>query len=177
MSFKIRPAKPEDAKDAARVVKAVYDELGWEWDPEEYHADLYDLQIHYFDHGDSFWLAEWNGEVVGTVALARFPTVPEGETPLVQLNGKWRISGTDCSLERLYLVREARGLGIGRALFELTLQTAREEGRVAMEIWSDKSLHDAHRMYQRAGAVIVGDRLCHDPSNAPEWGMLLDLTP
>lgn len=175
MALTLRPAVTGDEPQVVYVVKTVYEELGWGWDEKEYHADLYDLKRFYFDHGNAFWIAELDGHVVGTTALDRFPTIPESDTPLTLVEGRWRVATTDCSLERLYVLSSARGQGVGRALFEETLRTARAEGRKAMEIWSDKDLHDAHRMYQKAGAVIVGDRLCHDPSNAPEWGMLLEL--
>jgi hypothetical protein len=44
-----------------------------------------------------------------------------------------------------------------------------------MEIWSDKKLLDGHRLYEKVGAVLVGERLCHDPDQSPEWGLVLDL--
>lgn len=44
-----------------------------------------------------------------------------------------------------------------------------------MEIWSDKRFVEAHRLYQRLGAFVVADRICSDPDNSPEWGLLLPL--
>lgn len=174
MNSAIRPAQCGDEQAAAGVVRACYDLLGWGWYPDEYHADLYDLDKFYFQKGHSFWVAQQDGVVIGTAALDRFALLPRGE-PTVIVGGIIRVGGTDCSLERLYVHPEARGLGVGRALFEKTVQTAREEGRRGMEIWSDVDLTTAHRLYQMAGAVIVGERLCHDPSQAPEFGMFLTL--
>jgi len=41
-----------DVEGIVRVVKAVYDEYGFTWDAEEYHADLYDPnQLHQVHDG------------------------------------------------------------------------------------------------------------------------------
>jgi hypothetical protein len=44
-----------------------------------------------------------------------------------------------------------------------------------MEIWSDKRFAEAHALYRSLGAKLVGERICHDPEQSPEWGFLLDL--
>jgi hypothetical protein len=43
-----------------------------------------------------------------------------------------------------------------------------------MELWSDKRFEDAHRLYQKLGARVVGERICHDPDQSPEWGLAID---
>jgi hypothetical protein len=45
-----------------------------------------------------------------------------------------------------------------------------------MEMWSDKRFEDAHRLYQKLGAEVVGERICHDPDQSPEWGLLLPVS-
>ena len=168
-------AIPEDSLAAAEVVKACYDEYGFTWEPGGYHADLYDLQTHYLGLGDPFWVCEVAGQIVATCALELFDLVPGlvGQTSLYK--GKVRAAGTDCSLERLYVHPNGRRMGIGAALFELTVAEARHRGRQAMEIWSDKEFEDAHRLYQRYGAIVIGERICDDPDAAEEWGLVLDL--
>jgi hypothetical protein len=44
-----------------------------------------------------------------------------------------------------------------------------------MEIWSDKLLADAHRLYQRHGAEVVAERVHDDPDASAEWGLVLEL--
>jgi putative acetyltransferase len=174
--FTIRLARPSDSLEVVRVIKAVYDEYGFTWDAEEYHADLYDLQGHYLDHGCPFFVAILeSGEMAGTAALEVFPRLPGEPGKLVEHEGRTRIGGADCSMERLYVDPETRRLGIGRALTQQLIDAAVERGLARMEIWSDKRFDKAHALYKSFGAEVVGDRICHDPDQSPEWGLLLEL--
>lgn len=170
----IRLATDADQPAIQHVIRTVYVEYSWPWYPEDYHWDLYNVQAAYFDKGGYFWVGELDGQVVGTTALEVFPSFP-GQDGMVEVNGALRGAGCDCSLERLYLLGEARGRGIGKQLFNHTVDHARSIGRQRMEIWSDKKLTEAHVLYERAGAIRIGDRLCHDPEQSPEWGMVLPL--
>ncbi|MDX2064521.1 MAG: GNAT family N-acetyltransferase [Fimbriimonadaceae bacterium] len=168
--IEIRPAHDPQSADAVHVIKAVYDEFGFGWFPEGYHRDLYALDASYWETGDEFYLAYLDGAPVGTVAVEFFPAIPEGVTePLV------RIAGCDCSLERLYVLASARGMGLGRLLTEFAMRRASERGATRMEIWSDVQFEAAHRLYERLGAVQVAERLCDDPAQSPEYGLVLAL--
>lgn len=173
MSFSIRPATGADSLAAANVVKAVFEEYGFTWDAEDYCADLYDLETHYIQAGNRFWVAESTGQIVATSALELFDVLPGQAGKAVVLEGKVRAAGSDCSLERLYVHPLARGAGLGRRLLETTINEARSLGRSAMEIWSDKKLENAHRLYGHYGALPIGDRICDDPDESPEWGFVL----
>jgi putative acetyltransferase len=172
VSFQIRLATNADSPEVIRVIKAVYDEYGFTWDPEGYHADLYDLEKHYAEP-DRFFVAETpEGVVLGTVALEIFPTIPGEPGTTVDQGGYVRCAGTDCSLERLYVDPPARRQGVGAALSAQVRALATEQGRTNMELWSDKRFTDAHRLYERLGARVVGERICDDPDVSPEWGLL-----
>jgi putative acetyltransferase len=172
----IRPATTADTGGVIRIIRAVYDEYGFTWEPAGYHADLYDLQGHYLDRGHGFWVAEQGGgTIVGTVALECFDLLPGAPGIIVEIDSTLRIGGCDCALERLYVHPAARRQGVGAALVETVLQEARRLGRRCLEIWSDKRFGDAHRLYGRFGAVPVAERICHDPDESPEWGLLLRL--
>jgi putative acetyltransferase len=173
--MEIRLAKPTDSGAAVGVVRTVYDEYKFTWDESDYHADLYDLDAAYLSQGSPFWIAELDSDPVGTVALEMFPVIPGEMGNVAELNGKVRLSGCDCALNRLYVKSGARGHGIGTALFQKVIETANEKSRLCMEIWSDKRFKEAHRLYQRMGAEIVGDRICDDPDVSPEWGLILRL--
>ena len=69
----------------------------------------------------------------------------------------------------MYVHPKGRRRGIATAIMREIIGL--EVGPI--EIWSDKRFVDAHRLYQRFGASVVGERICHDPDRAPEWGMIL----
>lgn len=177
--FLIRPATQADALGAAAVVKDVFDEYDFTWEPEGYHRDLYELESYYTARGHRFWVAEQAGKIVGTVALERFDRIegPMG-TLVEQVDPRFglsspRIAGCDCALDRLYVHPSARRQGLGLALFRTAVVAAKDLEHIALEIWSDKRFGEAHRLYQKEGAEIIGDRICHDPDQSPEWGLML----
>ena len=147
-SPRIRRARAADSAAAAAVVKAVYAEYGFTWDETGYHADLRDIDAAYA----AFFVAELGGRIVGTAGLSQ-----QG------------------SLERFYVLAEARGAGVGSALLTAVADEARHRGHAQLEIWSDKRFEDAHRLYRRHGARVVGERVHDDPDSSHEWGLLLEL--
>lgn len=171
----LRVATNRDVADVVRVIRAVYDEYGFPWEEAGYHADLYDLEKAYDEVGDTFFVAEWEGCVIGTAALERFDRIPGPFATTVDFQGYRRIAGADCSIERLYVDPDARRRGAGRALMGHVIDRAKQEGRTGMEIWSDKKFAQAHQLYETFGARVVGERLCDDPDQSPEWGLLLPL--
>src|SRR5438045_2100202 len=133
MPLLIRRASNADVPEVTRVIRAVYEEYDFAWDEGGYHADLYDIEGSYDAAGDFFYIAELDGEVVGTVALELFEKIP-GACGITLRDGYWRACGADFSLERLYVHPDARKVGAGRALFEHVIAEARAKGRSAMEL-------------------------------------------
>jgi putative acetyltransferase len=174
--FSIRPATAGDTEGVVGVIQAVYEEYGFAWDAAGYHADLYDLRSYYFDRGHRFWVAEQaNGQIAGTAALELIDPLPGTPGTAAVVEGTVRLTGCDCALERLYVHPAARRLGIGASLLQTALEEARRHGRRCLEIWSDKRFREAHRLYARFGAEVVADRICHDPDESPEWGLVIRL--
>ena len=169
----ILPWEERWAEGAIETIRAVYREYGFTWEPEGYHADLYDVRGRYLVLGHRFWVYVDEGRVLGTAALEGYPALPGrvGETVLV--GGKTRVAGTDGSVERLYVHPEARRRGIALTLMETVVREARAGGMTALEVWSDKRFQGAHRLYEKLGATVVGERICDDPDVSPEWGLAL----
>ena len=161
------------AEGAIETIRAVYDEYGFTWEPEGYHADLYDVRGQYLSQGHRFWVYVEDGRVLGTAALETYDLLPGRVSETVVVEGKVRVAGTDGSVERLYVHPEARRRGIAMQLMATVVAAA--QGRRALEVWSDKRFEGAHRLYERLGATVVGDRICDDPDVSPEWGLVLPL--
>lgn len=176
MSFTLRLASDADSAAAVAVIREVYDEYGFTWDEGDYHADLYAIDDYYTANNGCFWIAYGaSGEPIGTAALERFAPVPGDKLQIGEVEGQLRIGGSDSALQRLYVRPKARKSGLGSALMRLVVSTAQDSGCELLEIWSDKRFSEAHRLYQKFGAEVVGDRICHDPDQSPEWGLALDL--
>lgn len=174
-TFTIRPFRTGDEEGVVRAVRETYDEYGFTWDAEDYNADLYDLEEHYGGPASAFWVAEGESGILGCVGLETCTPVEGPEGVLVPTGDLPRIGGTDCALLRLYVRPSARRRGIGMSLTKTVIDEARRRGCLLMEIWSDKRLTKAHRLYEGLGAIRVGERICDDPDDSPEWGMMLRL--
>ena len=92
------------------------------------------------------WIAEDDaGRMLGSIAM-----VDAGEN-VGQL--RWFV-----------LVREARGIGLGRRLLETALAYAKGRGFWRVFLWSFADLVDARRLYERAGFRIT------ETKTGPIWG-------
>jgi len=170
----VRPILPADVASFVEAVRLTFLEYGFTWEPEAYHADLYGLPDSY---PDGFWVAEHEGQVMGGGGLHAHPLVPGQAATLIQTESNFRVAGTDAEIVRVYVHPSARRLGLGRALSRIILNEAYHRGFAALEVWSDKQYDKAHALYQSLGAQLVGDRICNDPDQSPEWGFFWPVPP
>ncbi len=173
--MEIRPYKAGDESGIQKTVKEVYDEFGFTWEEDGYHQDLFSINEFYPAPGQMFVAEVGEGKIVACGALQVYKAPFSGTSGLVFESEKWHVAGADCQLNRLYVRSEFRKLGLGSKLTQSIIDLAKTENLKRMEIWSDKLFVEAHKLYERFGAIVVGERICDDPDEAPEWGLSLDL--
>jgi len=88
--------------------------------------------------GRELLVAEYDSEVVGTVALFIIPNLSHGATPYALV-------------ENLVVNHKYRRKGIGKKLMEYTISRAKQEGCHRIELVSDKKRDEAHRLYRSVG--------------------------
>jgi len=134
----LRAPQPGDYGWIVQRHGALYaDEYGWD---ETFEALVARIVADYAEHHDpkreAAWIAEVDGEPVGCVLCVR------KDDATAQL--------------RLLLVDpRARGRGIGGRLIDECLRFARRAGYEQIVLWTNDVLHDARRLYERAGFELV----------------------
>ncbi len=89
-------------------------------------------------HGGHVFVAELNGEIVGTVQMLLLPNLSHLGRPIAQL-------------ESMHVAATHRGNRIGEEMIRCAVAEAKLHGCFRMQLTSNKLRHDAHRFYKRLG--------------------------
>jgi DNA-binding MarR family transcriptional regulator/GNAT superfamily N-acetyltransferase len=132
--FVLRPHRPGDMGWVVHHHGALYaQEYGYN---EEFEALVAEIVAHFIKNFDPkrerCWLAERDGEVVGSVFLVRK-------------------SASIAKLRLLLVEPQARGLGLGKRLVEECVRFARQAGYRKITLWTQNDLYAARGIYRQAG--------------------------
>lgn len=130
----LRPPEPGDFGWIVSKHGALYArEYGWNEEFEGFVAGIVtDFLGHFKPARERCWMAEMEGEVVGSAVVAE--------------------KDADTAKLRLLIVDpRARGLGIGTRLVGECIRFARRTGYLTLMLWTNDILHEARHIYEKLG--------------------------
>lgn len=144
VTYVLRPLRSGDIGWITHRQGLLYaSEYGWNEEFEALAARILADFVTGFDpRREAAWIAERDGEVVGSVFVVR-------QTDEV------------AKLRLLYVEPSARGLGIGRRLVAECVAFARARGYRTLTLWTNDVLTSARRIYEAAGFRLVGEDRHH----------------
>ncbi|OFX59699.1 MAG: GNAT family N-acetyltransferase [Bacteroidetes bacterium GWB2_41_8] len=132
----IRPIQPADNADLALIVRNTLAEFGAANPGTVYFDPTTDALFELFQTKNAaYFIAEKDGKILGGGGI--YPT--EGLPP------------DTCELVKMYLLPEARGIGLGRTLIEKCLETAKINGFRQVYLETLDELHLALKIYAKFG--------------------------
>ncbi|MBI3677205.1 MAG: GNAT family N-acetyltransferase [Proteobacteria bacterium] len=148
----IRTATDRDGDALLAMVSQVYLEYpGCQVDEETELPELKAPATVARQTSGRWWVAELDGDVVGSVAVK--PS-----------------SASSVELKKLYVARTARRAGLGAQLVKLAENEALARRSSNMFLWTDVRFLDAHRLYERLGYIRApGTRALRDASDTVEY--------
>ncbi len=156
----IREIRPEDNGQVAQVVRKVLDDFGVPKVGTAY-ADkaLDDMFSTYNVPKATYFVVEDNGRIFGCAGIAQLENY----------------EGNVCELQKMYVLDELRGKGIGSKLLSVCLDKAREFGFEKCYLETMPYMKAAQKLYQKNGFEYIDAPLGNTGHYAcPVW-MLKEL--
>jgi len=157
----IRPIEPKDNAVLAIIIRTALEEFNANKPGTVYFDastdDLFNLfQSHEKAH---YFIAEYNGEILGGAGIYPTEGLPEGM----------------CELVKMYLKKSARGKGLGKFLIDKCLQMAKEEGFHQVYIETMPELSKAVSVYEKFGFTYLTGPMGNSGHSGCTIWMLKDL--
>lgn len=157
----IRNILPGDNKPLAAIIRQTLEEFGANHPGTVYFDPTTDALYELFSgtSGSVYFVAESEGKILGGGGLFPSPGLPPGT----------------CELVKMYLLPEARGIGLGKKIIEACIHYARQSGYRHIYIETMPELQQAMRTYEKFGFRYLTAPLGNTGHFGCELWMLLSL--
>lgn len=154
----IRSIKPTDNTAIANIIRTALTEFGANKPGTVYFDESTDHLFELFDKEplSAYFIAEKNGVIIGGAGI--YPT-----------NG---LPKDTCELVKMYLSKEARGLGIGRMMIAYCIKLAKEKGFGQIYLETMPELKKAVSVYEQFGFEYLKSPLGNTGHNGCDIWML-----
>jgi ribosomal protein S18 acetylase RimI-like enzyme len=103
----------------------------------KYLSDLYNIETEYFKNNGKFYVAESNGEIIGTIAIKEEKDMT-------------------ARLRRLFVDKKHRRQRVGQKLLDTVLSFARDSGYRELVLSTIPTMMEAQEFYKRNGFKEIG---------------------
>ncbi len=136
----IRPIRPSDNKEIARIIRTVLTEFKANKPGTAYFDNSLDELYNVFSCPQAaYWVVEQEDQIIGGAGI--YPT-----------NG---LPDNYCELVKLYLLPEARGKGIGKQLIQQCFDAAGKAGFTHVYLETMPELVTAIPLYEKMGFIYL----------------------
>lgn len=136
MELLLREIEPQDNPALAKIIRSTLEEFGANHPGTVYYDDSTDHLYEVFRQERSvYFVAESEGKILGGGGIYPTEGLPEDT----------------CELVKMYLLPEARGIGLGKRIIENCLKAASEQGFKNVYLETMPELRQALHVYAKFG--------------------------
>lgn len=161
MNYRIDVLHPENNESIRNVIRSVFLEHGIDRPGTAFFDPcLEDMFSFYTGERMIYWVAKDGEKVIGGAGVYPTSGLPEDT----------------CELVKMYLLKEYRGLGIGKALIEKCMDAANDFGYKNIYLETTPELNSAIKMYEKSGFQSIEKRMGNSGHHSCGIFMLKKLT-
>ncbi|PLW75035.1 GNAT family N-acetyltransferase [Cohaesibacter celericrescens] len=129
----IRSATDEDGAELARLIAGVFADYDHCFFDDDEFPELKHPASYYAAMGGQMWVAEQDGNIVGSLAI--------GET----------LDSGIFELHKVYVAKEARGQGLAWSMYNLATDLVDSRQGTCIKLWTDTRFVEGHQFYDKIG--------------------------
>lgn len=158
--MRIRDIQSEDNAEIARIIKRILEDFGVPKIGSAYADESLNNMVEAYDIDNAhYFVVLIEGKLVGGAGIAQLDNY----------------HGKVCELQKMYLLPEARGKGIGRELIKVCIEKAKQFGYEQCYLETMPNMKIAQKLYQNNGFRYLDATLGDTGHSAcPVW-MLRDI--